>query len=103
MTVRFYFENIKDSDKLFLESYFIEKKIIRLQNLLRHGNLKLAKFTANAKYHSRRSVFIVRLGLAIAQNDLSAEEKGRTPLEALDLAFDRIIGQLRKVESKKHK
>ena len=102
MTVRFYFENIKDSNKWLLEEYFQKKKFVRLKKLLQHGNFELAKFVINAKYHQRHDVFIVRLGLNFAKHDLAAQEQGRGLLEVFDLAFDCIINQLRKFESKKH-
>lgn len=102
MTARFYFEKIKELDKRFLEKYFQEKKISRLEKLLLHGNFGLAKFVVNAKYHQRHNVFIVRIGLNLAKNDLRSEEQCHTLLEAFDLAFDRIINQLRKTESKLH-
>ena len=103
MTTRFYFQNIKESDKRLLEKYFHEKKFARLQKLLQRpqggrSNFELAKFVVNVKYHERHSIFIVRLGLNFAGRDLRGEEKSHGGLlEAFDLAFDRIISQLRKV------
>ena len=103
MTTRFYFEKIKEADKRLLEKYFQEKKFIRLKKLLQHGNFELAKFVVNAKHHERRNTFIVRIGLNFAGENLRSEKNGHgSLLEAFDLAFDRIINQLRKVENKKH-
>lgn len=103
MTTRFYFENIKESDKRLLEDYFAEKKIGRLERLLQHGNLELAKFAVNAKYHQRRNAFIVRVGLGFAKKSLRSQEISHANLlEAFDLALDRVINQLRKSESKLH-
>lgn len=103
MVTRFYFENIRESDKQLLEKYFQEKKLNRLSKLLLHGNFELAKFAVNAKYHQRHSIFLVRLGLNFAGKDLRSEEKSHSSLpEAFDLALDRIISQLRKSESRLH-
>ena len=102
MTSRFYFEKIEESQKHLLEDYFQKKKLVRLEKLLRHGDLGLAKFAANAKYHQRHNVFIIRLGLNFAGKDLRSEEKGRNLLETFDLAFSRLINQLRKTEGKLH-
>lgn len=102
MITRFYFEKIKEQDKRFLENYFQEKKLIRLEKLLQHGNLELAKLVVSVKYHQRHNVFAVRLGLNFAGKDLRSEEPGHTLLESFDSAFNRIINQLRKSESKKH-
>ena len=102
MTARFYFEKIEESDKRVLEDYFRDKKLVRLEKLLQRGNLELAKFVVSAKYHQRHDTFIVRLGLNFVQKNLNSQESGHTLLEAFDLAFDRIINQLRKSESRLH-
>ncbi len=102
MTTRFYFKDIKESDKQFLEKYFNDKKMGRLKKLLLHGNFELAKFDVNAKYHPRHDIFIVGVGLSFADKNLRSEENGHTLMEAFDLTFDRVINQLRKSESKLH-
>ena len=96
MNVRFYFQEINKTDKEKLEKYFQEKKFDRLVRLLQYGNLALAKFALNAKYHKHRNIFAVRLGLKIAQNNFESEEVGYNLIEAFDLAFDNLIDQLRK-------
>jgi ribosomal subunit interface protein len=98
MNIRFYFQKISETDKEKLKKYFNDKKLGRLVKLLQRGNLELAKFVLNAKYHSRHNIFLVRLGLKIINKDLRAEEKGRNLIEAFDLAFDSLIRQLRKLE-----
>lgn len=103
MTTRFYFENIKESDKRLLEDYFTEKKFGRLEKLLLHGNSALAKFAVNAKYRQRHNTFMVRIGLSFAKKNFRSEEISHSNLlESFDLAFDRVINQLRKSESKLH-
>ncbi len=102
MITRFFFEEIREPDKQLLEKYFQEKKIGRLEKLLQHGNFELAKFSVNVKYHRRHDTFIARLGLNFGREDFRSEEKGHTPLESFDLAFDSIVNQLRKTESKRH-
>ena len=103
MTIRFCFQNINKADKEKLEKYFYDKKLGRLEKLLQHGNFELAKFVLNAKYHIHRKIFSVRLGLKVAKKDFTSEEKAYYNLtEAFDLAFDDLIIQLRKLESKIH-
>ena len=102
MNIRFYFQKISKIDKERLEKDFKDKKIVHLTKLLQHGNLELAKFVLNAKYHQRHNIFLIRLGLKIAKNDLTSEEKSQNLIEAFDLAFDNLIGQLRKLENIKH-
>lgn len=103
MTTRFYFQNLKESDKRLLEDYFAEKKAGRLEKLLQHGNFELAKLVVNAKYRQRHNAFTIKIGLNFAKTNLRSEEVGHNSLlEVFDLAFDRTIGQLRKSESRLH-
>jgi len=98
MNIRFYFQRINKTDKEKLEKYFSNKKLDRLVKLLQQGNLELAKFVLNAKYHVHHNIFVVRLGLEIAKNNLEVEEVSQNLIEAFDLAFDSLVGQLRKLE-----
>ncbi len=103
MNIRFYFQEISKSGQEELEKYLGGKKLGRLTRLLQHGNLALAKFVLNAKYHKHHNIFAVRLGLKVARKNFEAEELSQSLIEAFDLAFDRLINQLRKLESLKHK
>ncbi|MFH1841315.1 MAG: HPF/RaiA family ribosome-associated protein [Candidatus Nealsonbacteria bacterium] len=102
MNTRFYFEKIKQDDKKNLERYFQEKKISRLSKLLQHGNLEVANFILNAKYHQHHNIFLVRLRLTFTDKNLRSEDKSQNLLEAFDLAFDHLINQLRKIEDIRH-
>jgi len=103
MNIRFYFQQINKIDKEELEKYLDEEKINRLTRLLNHGSLALAKFVLNAKYHKHHNIFVVRLGLGFAKNNFETEELSQDLIKAFDLAFDRLISQLRKLENLKHK
>jgi ribosomal subunit interface protein len=103
MNIRFYFQQINKTDKEELEKYLDEEKLNRLTRLLNHGSLALAKFVLNAKYHKHHNIFVVRLGLGFAKNNFETEELSQDLIKAFDLAFDRLISQLRKLENLKHK
>jgi len=103
MNIRFYFQQINKIDKEELEKYLDEEKLNRLTCLLNHGSLALTKFVLNAKYHKHHNIFVVRLGLGFAKNNFETEELSQDLIKAFDLAFDRLISQLRKLESLKHK
>jgi len=96
MNIRFYFQKISEADKENLEKYFNDKKLNRLEKLLQHGNLELAKFVLNAKYHAHHHIFLVRLRLEIKDKNMRAEENSQNLIEAFDLAFDNLIRQLKK-------
>jgi ribosome-associated translation inhibitor RaiA len=102
MNIRFYFQEINKASQEELEKYLAGKKLDRLTRLLQHGNLALAKFVVNAKCHLHHNIFVVRLGLEIAKNDFEAEEAGHNLIEAFDLAFNKLVYQLRKAEKSRH-
>ncbi|MEK7519405.1 MAG: HPF/RaiA family ribosome-associated protein [Patescibacteria group bacterium] len=101
MNIRFYFQEIDKGSQEKLRNYLTDKKLSRLTRLLQHGNLALAKFVLNAKYHRHHDIFLVRLGLKVAKKDLNSEEGSQNLLEAFDLALDKLINQLRRLESLK--
>lgn len=103
MNIRFYFQKIEKKDKERLKKYFDNKKLSRLTKLLEKKDLALAKLTLSAKHHQRHNIFLVRLGLKITKNDLTSEEKAHSLTGAFDLAFDKLIFQLRKLEDIKRK
>jgi ribosome-associated translation inhibitor RaiA len=94
MRIRFYFQEINKAGQEELEKYLSGKKLDRLTRLLQRGNLALAKFVLNAKYHRHHNIFTVRLGLAIAKNNLEAEEVSHDLIEAFNSAFNKLIYQL---------
>jgi len=51
MNIRFYFQEINKVGQEELEKHLGEKKLDRLTRLFQYGNLELAKFVLNAKYH----------------------------------------------------
>ncbi len=102
MNIRFYFQEINKVGQEELEKYLAGKKLDRLTRLLQHGNLALAKFVVNAKYHSHHNIFTVRLGLEIVKNNFEAEEVSHNLIEAFELAFNKLVYQLRKAEKSRH-
>ena len=98
MNIRFYFQEINKAGQEELEKHLGEKKLDRLTRLFQYGNLELAKFVLNAKYHRYHNIFVVRLGLEIAKNNLEAEEVSQNLIEAFDLVFNKLAYQLRKAE-----
>lgn len=102
MNIRFYFQEVNKTGQEELEKHLAGKKLDRLIRLLQHGNMALAKFVVNAKYHKHHDIFAVRLGLEIAKNNFESEEVSHNLIEAFDLAFNRLSYQLRKAEKLRH-
>jgi len=102
MNTYFYFKKINKADEEKLKDYFTKEKTPRLTKLLQHGNFELAKFKMRAEYFLHHNAFEVEVELNIGKQELVAKEKSHNLLKALDLAIDRQIAQLRKLESIRH-
>ena len=102
MNTYFYFKKIRKNDGERLKDYFEKEKTPRLIKLLQHGNFELAEFKLRAEYFVRHNAFQVEVELNIGKRKLVSKEKSHNLLKALDLAIDRQIAQLRKLESVRH-
>ena len=102
MNISFYFQKVDKSCEQQLKNYLTEKKMSRLTHLLQHGNLELADLRIHVEYFSHRNNFSVKLTLNNGKKELVAEKKAYNIIESFDLAFDRLIFQLRKLESLRH-
>ena len=102
MNISFYFQKTNKNRENKLRNYLTEKKLKRLTRLLRHGSLPLADLRVHTEYFQKHNAFLVKLSLKFAKYALVAEERSHDILKGLDLALDRLIDQLRKVESIKH-
>lgn len=102
MNTYFYFKKIRKNDEKRLKDYFEKEKARRLIKLLQHGNFELAEFKLRAEYFVRHNAFQVEVELSIGKRKLMSKEESHNPLKALDLAIDRQIAQLRKLESVMH-
>ncbi len=102
MNINFSFNRVDKNCKKALEKYLTENKISRLERLLQHGNFELANLRVFTEYFVKNNAFLVKLKLNIKKTILVAEERSHDILKGLDLALDRLINQLRKIESKIH-
>ena len=102
MNTYYYFKKINKTNGEKLKDYFEKEKTPRLTKLLQHGNFELAEFKLRAEYFLHHNAFQVEVELNIGKHKLVSQEKSHNLLKALDLAIDRQIAQLRKLESIKH-
>lgn len=102
MKLHFSFRKTTDDCNTQLESYVTEKKLNRLTSLLGEGNLDLADLNIRMEYLLHHNSFMVKIDLKIARHFLVAEETSHSFKKAFDLALDKIVAQLRKVESIGH-
>ena len=102
MTINFSFSRVDKNCKKMLEDYVTKEKLSRLTRLLQHGNFELADLKIRSEYFTKHNAFLVELDLKIAKNHLVAEERSHDITKGFDLAMDRLISQLRKLESLRH-
>jgi len=96
------FKNVNGAAKNCIEAYLKGKKMNRLTRLLRHGNFDLADLKVDVEHFNKHNAFSVKFDLKIGKKRLISEEKTHNIREAFEIAFDKLVNQLRKLESIKH-
>jgi ribosome-associated translation inhibitor RaiA len=102
MNINFLFQRVDEFSKKQVENYFTKEKISRITDLLHHGNLELAELKVKVEYLAHHNEFFVELILDIARHEVVAEKRSFKLLEALDVALDHLVLQLRKIEDIRH-
>jgi|WetSurMetagenome_2_1015567.scaffolds.fasta_scaffold1648768_1 ribosome-associated translation inhibitor RaiA len=102
MKVNFSFNDADDSCKKKLEDYVTEEKLNSLTRLLQHGNLDVAELDIRTEYRPHHNNFSIKIDLKIPRHILVSEETSYNLTEAFDLAFDKIVVQMRKIEEIRH-
>jgi len=102
MNIIFYFQKVDEGCKKQAKDYFTEEKLGRITKLLRHGNLELAKLKVSVEYFSHHNEFFVELILNISRHEVLAEKRAFSLPQALEVSFDHLVLQLRKIENIRH-
>lgn len=104
MEIHFSYENFDESkcDK-GLEDYLSEKKVKSIARFLKQSDLDLADLEIRAEYLAHHKSFLVKFNLKIAKHVLFAEETKHILTKAFDMALAKLISQLRRLESIRHK
>ena len=102
MQIHFSYQNVNPADKANLENYVTDKKLQSLIRLLRHGNFDLADLDTRVEYMSHHNNYEVKMDLKIKRHVLVSEVMAFSLTESFDLALEKIIAQLRKLESIRH-
>lgn len=89
------FKNLSVSDKQFVREYF-GKKIERIEHLLQRFDGAACRLDLKAEKFATKSAYFVELTLHLPGYRFMAAEDDHTLAEALDLAVDKMIIQLRK-------
>lgn len=100
MNINYTFKNINPRDKNFLENY-LPKKIVRFKTLLKRYTEDTYRLEVKAEEFATKAAYGVEVILHLPGQNLRAREDDHTMIEATDLAVDKLIIQLRKLNSKK--
>ncbi len=102
MQIRFSYHNLdKDKCSPNLEEYANEKKLKSLTRLLSKSDLALADLAIRVEYLTHHNAFSVKLNLKIAKHLLLSQEVKHNLTQAFDLALEKLLSQLRKLENKR--
>jgi len=99
MTIQFSYKQVEEKDKSFLEDY-LEKKKERLAKLLPDNDWQNAQLQIRAEKFVKKDAFKVEIFLKSPKYNLMSNEDDHTIIEAFDLAFDKLIMQIRKNHEK---
>jgi ribosome-associated translation inhibitor RaiA len=102
MNINFYFQKVDETCKKQVKDYFTGEKLGRVTKLLRRGNLELAELKIKVEYLLHHNEFFVEFILDIARHEVLAEKRAFSLQEALDVALDHLVLQLRKIENIRH-
>lgn len=99
LKISYTYKNLAPHDKDFLKNY-LPKKLERFENLMKRYEGKDCRLEVKAEKFATKSAYMVELVLHIPKYRFSAREDDHTIIEALDLAVDKLITQLRKLVNK---
>jgi len=100
MHIQFSYKNVDPRDKKFLEDY-LDKKMVRLETLMSAGDFESANLEIRVEKFVKKEAFKIEIHLQAPKEKLLASEDDHTVMEAFDLAFDKLVIQLRKLKDKK--
>ena len=96
MTINYRFKNFNPVEKNLFKNYF-ETKLTKLEQLTERFSDDAAKLQINAEKFATKEAYKVTFKLNLPKDRLMASEDDHTIYEAIDLALDKLIVQLRKV------
>ena len=97
MQVDFFFKNFNEAEKKSLENYF-EAKLPQLKKLIERRFKDSALLRVKAEKFNTKSAYKVTLDLKLPKRSFLVSEDDHTIVEAVDLAKDKLIAQLKKLK-----
>ncbi|MFH1457326.1 MAG: HPF/RaiA family ribosome-associated protein [Patescibacteria group bacterium] len=95
MNIQFSYKSVSEKDKTFLESY-IDKKTDRIETLVSNDQLENSKMEIRVEKFAKKEAYNLEIFFSWPGQDFMASEDDHTVIEAFDLAFDKLINQIRR-------
>lgn len=95
MNIQFLYKQVSERNKKFLQEY-ITKKIDRFKKLIPEQELEIGRLEIKSEKFAKKEAYKVELFLSLPEHQFRASEDDHTIIEALDLALDKLIIQIRK-------
>jgi len=97
MRIDFFFKNLTPAEKKSFENYF-ETKVPQLEKLIERHFKDSASLRVKAEKFNTKSAYEVTLDLKLPKRSFLVSEDDHTIVEAIDLAKDKLIAQIKKLK-----
>jgi ribosomal subunit interface protein len=97
MKIDYFFKNFTPSEKKWCEEY-IEAKMPQLEKLIHRNFEDSVALRVKAEKFNTKSAYKVTLDLKLPKRSFLVSEDDHTIAEAIDLAKDKLVAQLKKLK-----
>lgn len=97
MQIDFFFKNLTPAEKKHCEEY-LATKIPQLEKLIHRNFEESASLRVKAEKFNTKSAYKVTLDLKLPKRSFLVSEDDHTIVEAVDLAKDKLVAQLKKLK-----
>lgn len=97
MQIDYFFKNLTDSEKKWCEEY-VATKVPQLEKLIHRNFDDSAALRIKAEKFSTNSAYKITFDLKLPKQSFLVSEDDHTIVEAIDLAKDKLISQLKKLK-----
>lgn len=97
MKIDYFFKNLDANEKKWCEEY-VETKIPQLEKLIHRYAKDSAALRIKAEKFSSKSAYKITFDLKLPKQSFLVSEDDHTIVEAIDLAKDKLIAQLKKIK-----
>lgn len=97
MQIDYFFKNLTPSEKKWCEEY-ITTKVPQLEKLIHRHAEDSAALRIKAEKFSTKSAYKITFDLKMPKQSFLVSEDDHTIVEAIDLAKDKLIAQLKKLK-----